>query len=493
MERELKLEVPDGFSLARLPRELDGYVASPAQFRRLHTVYYDTRDLRLTRWGCSLRYRRDEGWTLKLPVPDASKTLIREEHVFEGSDAEIPAAALDLATAYIRGAEVVRIAELRTLRSSRELHDGTGEDLAEVVEDDVRVVDGTHVTRHFHQIEIELADSADASAIDSISRVLRSEGAGPPNPIPKNVLAIGDGAAEPELLVPEIGPDSTAGDVVRAAFAKSVELFIRSDAKLRLSDDAEIVHHARVAIRRLRSDLRSFGPLLEEQWACALRDKLSWLQDALSAVRDNDVLASRLKELAGQLSPSDFARAAPILDSLRKSRDEAHEQARKTLHDEAYVQLLNEIVEAARQPRLVEMAAQPASAVLSSLINYPYKRTRKAVRRAGQSPSDRDLHKIRIRAKYLRYAAEAFSPVAGRAAQDVACKAEELQTILGDQHDGVVAVARLRGFTAPVKSLFAAGELAMLAQQFSLAAQSRWRKAWRRLRRARNDFRARFP
>jgi len=272
MERELKLEVPDGFSLARLPRELDRYIASPAQFQRLHTVYYDTRDLRLTRWGCSLRYRRDEGWTLKLPVPDASKALIREEHVFEGSEGEIPAAALDLATAYVRGAEVVRIAELRTLRSSRELHDDTGEDLAEVVEDDVRVVDGTHVTKRFHQIEIELVGSAETSALDSICRVLHGEGAGAPNPIPKNVLAIGDDAAEPELAAPEIGPDSTAGDVVRAAFAKSVELFIRCDAKLRLSDDAETVHHARVAIRRLRSDLRTFQPLLEQQWASALRD-----------------------------------------------------------------------------------------------------------------------------------------------------------------------------------------------------------------------------
>ena len=51
LERELKLAPPETFSLARLGPQLNGYAASPVQFRRLHTVYYDTPDLRLTRWG----------------------------------------------------------------------------------------------------------------------------------------------------------------------------------------------------------------------------------------------------------------------------------------------------------------------------------------------------------------------------------------------------------------------------------------------------------
>src|SRR5581483_6688539 len=96
VERELKLEAPGRFSLARMDPQLDGYVASPVRFQRLHTVYYDTPDLRLMRWGCSLRFRRGEGWTLKIPVPRSSAGLVREEHVFPGEARSVPAAALDL-------------------------------------------------------------------------------------------------------------------------------------------------------------------------------------------------------------------------------------------------------------------------------------------------------------------------------------------------------------------------------------------------------------
>ena len=48
VERELKLGPSDTFSLARLQPRLNGYLAAPAGFKRLHTVYYDSADLRLT-------------------------------------------------------------------------------------------------------------------------------------------------------------------------------------------------------------------------------------------------------------------------------------------------------------------------------------------------------------------------------------------------------------------------------------------------------------
>ncbi len=99
VERELKLEPPDGFSLARLQPRLGDYVLAPVEWRRLHTISWDTADLRLTRWGCSLRYRLRDGWTLKLPVPHEGDALHREEHEFPGGPDAVPAAALDLATA----------------------------------------------------------------------------------------------------------------------------------------------------------------------------------------------------------------------------------------------------------------------------------------------------------------------------------------------------------------------------------------------------------
>ena len=269
LERELKLAPPETFSLARLGPQLNGYAASPVQFKRLHTVYYDTPDLRLTRWGCSLRLRLGEGWTLKIPVPSESQALFREEHVFPDDDTGVPAAVSDLATAYLRGASPAPVAELRTLRTSRRVTAEDGADLAEVVEDDVRVVDGTSVIRRFRQVEIELADGAPDELLDVLEDLLRCEGAGKVDPVPKNVRALGERAREPEIHAPQLTPNATIGDVARAAFARSAELIVRYDAKLRLQPDETTIHQARVAVRRLRilqsGNLRSLGTELAEQ------------------------------------------------------------------------------------------------------------------------------------------------------------------------------------------------------------------------------------
>ena len=63
-EREAKLVAPAGFDLPRLGGPEDGFLAEPQAARRLQTTYYDTPDLRLARWGASLRHRPGEGWTV---------------------------------------------------------------------------------------------------------------------------------------------------------------------------------------------------------------------------------------------------------------------------------------------------------------------------------------------------------------------------------------------------------------------------------------------
>jgi len=67
VEREVKLGAAPGFHLPALDGVLEGVTADAADEKRLETVYHDTPDLRLARWGVSLRHRAGEGWTVKLP------------------------------------------------------------------------------------------------------------------------------------------------------------------------------------------------------------------------------------------------------------------------------------------------------------------------------------------------------------------------------------------------------------------------------------------
>jgi hypothetical protein len=131
-EREVKLIAPPSFRLPSLEGVVEGVTASSMPSERLSTTYLDTDDLRLARWGVSLRHRVGEGWTVKLPAEHNDSLLARTEHTFAGKGARAPAEAVDLVRAFIRTADLRPQASLKTLRRHIELHDadGTRQDFA---------------------------------------------------------------------------------------------------------------------------------------------------------------------------------------------------------------------------------------------------------------------------------------------------------------------------------------------------------------------------
>src|ERR1700704_1303104 len=131
LEREVKLGAGPAFHLPELDGVIDGLGASPPETVRLETVYYDTPDLRLARWGVSLRHRAGEGWTRKLPPKAAAgqppgQMLEREELTFQGGAKKPPEAAVAIVRAYVRKAELVAVARLSTVRRRVRLGDAAG-------------------------------------------------------------------------------------------------------------------------------------------------------------------------------------------------------------------------------------------------------------------------------------------------------------------------------------------------------------------------------
>src|SRR5579864_7012437 len=268
----------------------------------METVYYDTPDLRLARWGVSLRHRAGEGWTLKLPPKapvgnEPTDLLQRDELTFDGGAKKPPEEAVALVRAYVRKAELVPVARLSTLRRRVRLVDAAGMRLAEVVDDEVSVRDGRRVAARFREIEVEVAgEGADGDGVVTpLVMRLRGAGAGAPDPTPKHIRALGPRAMEPpEVAAQPVAPDAPAREVIRHVLAESVAALLLHDPVVRTGGDPEAVHQARVATRKLRSHLRTFGPLLDAGWTEPLRAELGWLAMALGAVRDREVLLERL-------------------------------------------------------------------------------------------------------------------------------------------------------------------------------------------------------
>ena len=477
-ERELKLAATSDF---RMPSVygLVGPIVRQAPPERNETTYYDTTDLRLARWGASLRHRPGEGWTVKLPAERDAPFLVRPEIVFDGNGDSPPVEAVELVRGFVRGEQVQPSVHMTTIRRRTQMHDAEGRLIAGVVDDAVSVPNGTRPAAAFRELEVEIGEEMTPDLLDALVERLRQAGAGSPDQTAKYIRALAPAAPlTPEIAVADLGPDANAGDVVGRAIALSVIRLIRHDSVVRLDVDPEGVHQARVATRRLRSDLRTFGPLVDEDGASALRAELGWLAQILGDVRDGDVLLARLRKRAAEL-PEAAASVAPVLDTLQTSRDVAHAALLDALRSDRYASLLDRLVDAANAPVVTSAAAEPAAEAIPALVRRPWHRLSKRAKDLGDAPTDHQLHDLRIRTKRARYAAEAAAPVVGKQARAFAHAAAKLQDVLGDLNDAVVAAAWLSGWAVrDVDAARAAEQLASAERSTADALRGQWGAAW---------------
>jgi CHAD domain-containing protein len=482
-ERELRLSAPPGFRLPDLAGLVEGHAAAERPVRTLRTAYHDTSDLRLARWGRSLWHGSGQGWTVELPRPARGGIDLRRKISFRGGPKQAPREATELLRAFVRNERVGPVANLRTVRRSVEIRDGDGKCLAEVASDEVSVLDGRRIGGRFHEAQVELGMDAPDGLLDAIVERLQGAGAGGPAPNPRITWALGARAFEgPEIVLAPIDPDASAADAVTRALAASVTRLLEHDAGVRLGEDPEDVHQARVATRRLRSHLRTFEELIDAEWAQTLRGLLRELGGALGAVRDPEVLFDRLERGAEELTERDRPAADALLCKLRAERERARVRLLEVLRDPRYADLLDLLVAAAQSPPLLAAAQEPARQVLFPLIEARWQSVSNAVAKLSVAPRDEELHRIRIRAKHCRYAIESVVPLVGKPARNLARSLAALQDVLGELQDATVARAwlaasRQRGSRAQV---FVAGELAGAELLAAAKARAGFERAWKR-------------
>lgn len=248
-------------------------------------------------------------------------------------------------------------------------------------------------------------------------------------------------------------------------------------------NDPEIVHRARVGIRRLRSTLRTCERLFAFGWAQERRDRLRKLSDELSAARDGDIILARVIKLAECLPAADAGAVRATIAALREERSLSYSRLRKARRDAEHVQLAAEVSSIADRP-VIWRSKSPASRMAPRLLRRSFGRLRKRVRRCGDEPSDEALHAVRIAAKHYRYALEAFAPVTPRRMRSVARCVQRLQDILGEEHDAAITGQRLRELAADARLTFVAGEMTLLEEKVKARARSHWRGTWRKAKEA---------
>ncbi len=297
-------------------------------------------------------------------------------------------------------------------------------------------------------------------------------------------------AAEPPVLKPiEVSRSSTAGEALQASLVEAVTRVLEQDHPIRMEGDPEGVHQARVGLRRLRSNLRSFAPLVDDAWCDGLRDEMRWLADALGSVRDLDVLrdglAAELEELP---LARDRAFGEELIGRLAGDRELALAALEEVMESQRYAALLARLVDAAADPLLTRESSRPARKLVPRIVAKPWRRLVRAVEAAGTDPAPAELHAVRIRAKRARYAVEVAAPIVGRPARDLARGLKGLQELLGEHQDTVVAESWLRAAvesSTPGEALVA-GQLIGLGRSRAEQLRSELPSTWRRVAREKN-------
>lgn len=248
-------------------------------------------------------------------------------------------------------------------------------------------------------------------------------------------------AQGPEIL------DQPASEGARAVLLALLREACARAPRLADGADAEALHDFRVSIRRLRSALRSWRPVLGR----AVRDKdlrrLRQVARATGEARDAEVLLSWIEGIAGDLSPeqrpaigwiahrlggagraADLSRAAErfvaAAGPLSRRLSRAHPEAGEETFGEA----------------LARRIRKQAGTVSASIARV-------------EAPSDARLaHRARIAGKRLRYLIEPLRDAPG-ATPDGALKAlRAFQDLLGELNDARLASDALRALVRTAKA-----------------------------------------
>ncbi|HEY6123032.1 MAG TPA: CHAD domain-containing protein, partial [Steroidobacteraceae bacterium] len=128
--------------------------------------------------------------------------------------------------------------------------------------------------------------------------------------------------------------------------------------------------------------------------------------------------------------------------------------------------------------------------VALDLIRSAAGKLRKKANRLNDESSADDFHRVRIRAKRLRYVLDAFGGLYGDAAREYLDALAKLQHVLGDYHDstvraGLFAELVTRGRNVPAATSFLVGRLVERDQSDFKKCRRKFLKAYRRIKRRR--------
>ncbi|HEU6439531.1 MAG TPA: CHAD domain-containing protein [Terriglobales bacterium] len=223
----------------------------------------------------------------------------------------------------------------------------------------------------------------------------------------------------------------------------------KREAGTRSGLDTEDLHDMRVAARRMRAAWRVFEGAFKTGKTKKLRGRLESISDRLGAARDLDVLTEGLAAYREALDEAQRPGLEPLESLWRHQRDAARAELVRELDSDRYESFVRET------SAFLDAGADAAADATTPTAPHRVRdrapseiwATYEAVRAYELVLPWADietLHRLRIAAKWLRYALEFFGEALGPGSSILLEKVAALQDHLGCLHDADVAAKLAR-------------------------------------------------
>ena len=494
--------------LAAQPHGISDRRLSVQPTLELIDTYYDTSDWMIFRAGFALRMRSERAGaahertevTLK-SLSAAHDGLARRTEFSEriaGADMNAVLATTNGIGERIRELvgerPLMPLFKANTRRERQQLLEAGSElALAEVDLDETVIEAPSGASQRLKRVEVECINATPA-ALEPFVRQLRD--AARLEPVERSKFRAGLEAAglhpsgQLDAASLEISASQPFAVTQFALLQRYFAAMLEMEPLVRIGS-ADAVHEMRVAARHLDVLLRQFsgyGP----RWAVASRGTLRSLIKALGAMRDCDVQLEYLHTQAAALRGADRAAIEPLRDRLTRQR--IHARAR-LLHTLDSSRTRSWVAHWLDQLRLgtdsgARARAATTASVARQLIRSAADKLRKRADRLNDDSTADDFHKVRIRAKRLRYTVDGFSSLYGGAAPEFLAALAKLQHVLGEYRDSTVRAKLFAdlvtsGRRVPAATSFLVGRLVERDQSDLKKCRRKFSKAYRRITRRR--------
>ncbi|MFO1153485.1 MAG: CHAD domain-containing protein [Rhodospirillales bacterium] len=435
--------------------------------RHLRTTYFDTGDGRLARRGLSLSVRADgrhyvqrltfEGktedgapaqhsWQSEIDGPKPQLEAITDPNLRERFGFLPPGTLKALFVLdFDRDERIVEVVEGGSASMIAVALDrgeiAAGEAVLPLREVELQRVQGSPLA--LYRLALSLLDQAlldqAEMAFEPRSRAARgfTLASGSPPPATKSFSI----ALEPEMSVE---------DGMVCILSGCLAHFLANQAAAADGRDPEGVHQFRVALRRLRSALTTFAPVLPPSQLARMQEEARWAIRSFNAARDWDVFLDEL--LPPVVGKGSAERFAGLEAGARAARAAAYDAARTMLRSSRYTRLVLDLGlwlnergwRRESSGEASERLAEPIAGYAGVLLAKRHKTALKRGKGFDSQPSEA-RHQLRIALKKLRYLAEFFrSLYSGPPIEAYLAHLKSLQDTLGHLND-VATAERLIG------------------------------------------------